>query len=522
MSDTLAKIAEDSTRGGFFLTLGNLVSNLVSAISVFIIARILGPELYGLYSISTVVPLLLLLFIDPGINQGLIKYSASLRVKGEEYRIPKLLFHGLSFKALFGLAAGLVCLIYSSEFARVILNRPEIAPFIQLASTLIIFQAIFETIGSAFIGMDRTEYSALIMNIQAGTKAAVSSLLVILGLGVIGALSGYIIGLIVASVIGISIFFYKIYRSLNRQRDNRDVNFSSNLKLLARYGLPLYLSALVGGFAYQYQSILLAIFTPNQDVGNYRAALNFTVVISTFSIPMATALLPAFSKMKPESEDIKKFFRLSVKYTSIIILPIATLMILYSNGIVGIIYGEDYATAPYFLSLSAIQYYLIGLGSLVLGSFFNGLGETKTSSKISLMGSFIFIAVSPALIWLFKVSGLIISSLVSSLAASLYGLSIAKSRFKVQIEAKKVIRIYLASLMPVIPLLLIQRILPSVGLYQMAIGATLYLAIYLITIPLARIVTKSELEETKTILYKIKPLKIITKPLFYCGEKILS
>ena len=75
MLSDMSKVVEDSARGGFYLTLGNITSTIIQAISVFIIARILGSDQYGLYTISTIIPTLFLLFV----NQGITKYTASLQ-----------------------------------------------------------------------------------------------------------------------------------------------------------------------------------------------------------------------------------------------------------------------------------------------------------------------------------------------------------------------------------------------------------------------------------------------------------
>ena len=521
MTTDLGKIAEDSTRGGFFLTVGNTVSVLVSALSVFIIARILGPEQYGLYSVSTVMPSLLILFVNPGISQGLIKYTASLRAKGEEQSVAKLLLHGLSAKILLGLTATFVCFMFSDLFARQILNRPEITPYIQLASTLIILQTVYTTINSTFVGLDKTEYNAVITGSQAIVKALISSSLVIIGLGIFGALSGYIAGSLAASVLGIFIF-YKTYSLLNHNHGVSNEHFSGNVRLLIRYGFPLYLSALLGGLVLQYQNILLALFTTNIDMGNFQAAKNFTVLIGTLSFSIATTLLAAFSKLEQKSEETKRLFRLCIKYVSMIIVPIATIIMLYSNEMVRIIYGEGYKTASFLLSLGTIQYYLVGFGSLVLGSFFNGMGDTKTTFKISLLRLSAFIIMALPMTWAFKVPGTIIATLISTLLASIYGLSVAKSKLNVRIESKNTMRIYIASLLPVLPLVALQRILPLTGLPQLILGATIYLTTYLVLAPLLKVVSQTEIAELKTILNNIRPLKIITKPLFYFEEAILS
>ena len=52
MSEKLTDIAENSVRGGFFLFAGNALSTIILAVGSILIARLLGPEDYGLYNIT--------------------------------------------------------------------------------------------------------------------------------------------------------------------------------------------------------------------------------------------------------------------------------------------------------------------------------------------------------------------------------------------------------------------------------------------------------------------------------------
>jgi len=521
MLSDMSRVVEDSARGGFYLTLGNITSAIIQAISVFIIARILGSEQYGLYTISTIIPTLLLLFVNPGIDQGITKYSASLQTKGQKDRIAKLVAHGMLFKTTLATAAFAVCFIFSDQFAVHILNRPEATWYIQLASAMIIFQAIWTTTNSAFIGLDKTEYNALTTTTQATVKGIVAPLLVIMGLSITGALLGYVLSLLIASLLGISLFIIKIYRPLNHSNPSNE-KFSNNLRMLMKYGLPLYLSTLIGGFALQYQNILLTIFTTNHEIGNFKAAMNFTVLVSSLAIPIATTLLPAFSKLETNNRDIKEFFEMAIKYTSMTILPVATILMLYAKEIVQIMYGQGYELASTFLSIYAIQFFLVGLGQFVLGSLFNGLGETKISLKTALINSIIIIALAPILTSLLRINGMIITIILASIISILYALHIAKARFNIELNRNTTIRIYTVTAISSIPILALQRIPLTSSLIQIILGTAIYLTTYLILIPTTKIITQPELEQIRTIIERIKPLKYLAHPIFYLGEKILS
>ncbi len=70
MSDELAGIAEDSVKGGLLLFAGNTLSTLILAVGSIVVARFLGPENYGLNSLSLVGPTLLLGLVDFDVNSA--------------------------------------------------------------------------------------------------------------------------------------------------------------------------------------------------------------------------------------------------------------------------------------------------------------------------------------------------------------------------------------------------------------------------------------------------------------------
>jgi len=100
LTDEIIQIAEDSTRGSFFLAVGSLVSIVISAIGVFIIAGLLGPELCGVYTLCFAVSSILLLLVNLGVNQGLTKFLTSLHIKGQTRKLPKLIYHGIVFNSI--------------------------------------------------------------------------------------------------------------------------------------------------------------------------------------------------------------------------------------------------------------------------------------------------------------------------------------------------------------------------------------------------------------------------------------
>jgi O-antigen/teichoic acid export membrane protein len=519
MADELVSVAEDSARGSFFLVSGTAASTVILAISTILVGRLLGSELYGMYTLALVIPNLLLLFTDLGIDQGIIKFTASLRLKGEAQRAAKIIKHGLLFKAIAGVLVFLVSYALADILASFLLQRPDMTFYIRIISTSILFQAIFATQTLAFVGLDKAEYTALAVNIQAFAKAIISIMLVLLGFGVLGATVGFVSGYVIAAVSTTAILFLLMRE---KQDPIDDFHIGESLKTLMHYGTPLYLSALLTGFTPFYQSIMLSIFTTYGDIGNYNAAGNFSAIMAIISGPITTALLPAFSKIDSSTKRrIKVFFKLANKYTVLIVVPIATLMIVFSTEIVQIVYGSTFQSASLFLAMYYFLYFLVGLGYLALNSFYNGIGETGTTLKINII-IFVTIAIlSPFLTKAYGVPGLIIAFLVANGAGTIYGSYTARKKFQIEFATRSIIKTYLISAASIGPTLLLSLIHTS-RLVTLIAGAAIFLFMYITLIPLARIVSAPELQRIFHIVQKIRVVAFIAKPILKYQQKILG
>jgi O-antigen/teichoic acid export membrane protein len=519
VTDELISVAEDSTRGSFFLVSGTAISTVVMAISTILVGRLVGSELYGKYTLALVIPSLFLLFADLGINQGIIRFTASLRLKGETHRAAKIIKHGLLIKAIAGVLLFLVNYTLAGVLASVLLQRPDMAFYIRIVSTSILFQVILSTASSAFVGLDKTEYHALAANVQAFAKAIISISLVLLGFGVLGALSGYVSGFAVASIAATAILFFLLRE---KQDSNEEIRIRESFKTLMHYGTPLYASALLSGFIPFYQSILLSVFTSYGDIGDYNAALNFATVIAIFSSPITTALLPAFSKIDSSARHrIKEFFKLANKYTALLVMPIAALMIVFSQEIVQVIYGSTFQSAPLLLAMYYLVYLLVGIGYLVLVSFYSGIGETKIALKMSALIFLVIIILSPFLTKMFGAPGLVAAYLLANTTGTLYGSYTARKKFQIEFDTRSIAKIYLISATSIGPSLLL-RFMHTSGLLTLIVGAASFLFIYLTLVPLAKIVNLPELNRVAQIIQKIRVLGLVGKPILKYEQMILS
>ena len=82
-------MAKATVRGGFFLFLGMTSSTIILALTSILVARLLGPENYGLYSVILIVPSFLIALSDLGVSHALTRFSAHFHVQGKRQKSSK-------------------------------------------------------------------------------------------------------------------------------------------------------------------------------------------------------------------------------------------------------------------------------------------------------------------------------------------------------------------------------------------------------------------------------------------------
>ena len=521
MADRVADISEVAVRGGFFLFAGSALSMITLGVGSIVVARLLGPEDYGLYGLSLIPLNIFGLFTDFGVSTALTRFSAKFKSDNEPQRVAGMLKSAILFKLLLSTAIFILCLFFSETLATQLLNRPSIAPLVRLASIAIPFQLLLGVAGSAFLGLDHMEHSASTTNVQSIVKAVFGPVLILLGFGVVGALMAYDLSYAAAATSAIFILFFYHYRSLKCNiKGARATDTLNDLRVMLSYGFPLYVSGLLGSVVGQYQSVILAWLASNADIGNLNVATNFLALAGVISAPTAM-LFPAFSKLNSRSPDTRRLFELSVKYTSLLLIPMAVGIPLLSKDLILAVYGPSFAPSAPLLSTLAVGYLFAGIGSVVIGSLLTAAGEMKLIFMATLINLAIFVPLAPLLIWLLGVLGVVLAGLTSGLISLAYQMVTARKKFGISFSSSVSMRIYLASAASAAPILPFLQLSPFQGIANVILGGCLYLFVYMTALPVIGAIRMRDIENLEFLVNKSKVASVL-KPFLEYETKLTS
>jgi O-antigen/teichoic acid export membrane protein len=517
-----SEMAKVSARGGFHLLWGLVLSTLISAVGTIFIARILGSDNMGLYAIALAAPNLISTFRDWGIATAMIKYSAEYNSKNDVAKIRSVFVSGLVFEIVVGIALSVLSIVLS-QFLAEFYGRPAISQLIQIASLFILTGALVNTATAAFTGLEKMHLNSIMLIIQSIVKTVLTLGLVILGLGTLGAVVGFSLGVLVAGTAGV-LLTYTMYRSLPKPTAGK-LELIKTIKTMLKYGLPLSIGAILTGFLTQFYSTIMVIFvTDNSLIGNYSVALNFVVLITFFATPVTTMLFPAFSKLnaQKDKELLKSVFQYSVKYASLIVVPVTAMVMALAQPAINTIFEGKYVQAPLYLALLSVIYLFSAIGSLSTSNLINGQGYTKYNLKLTLLTVIIGFPVSFVLVSQFGIIGLIVTTLFVGLPSLFLSLRFIKKNFGVSIDwgssAKIVFSSVLAGLLTYVSI----SLLPVSSYIQLVLGAIIFVIVFLVIAVLTKTIVKGDLGNVREIANSLGPLKKLLLLLLNIIEKLMN
>jgi O-antigen/teichoic acid export membrane protein len=450
--DKAMNMGKSSATGSFQLLIGVVASTVIMALGTIVLGWLLSRDQLGIYGVALIPSSMINFFRDWGVNSAMTKEIARLRAAGQEAEIRDVIVSGTVFEIVSGAVLSAVCFGVADLLAA-FLRMPEASLPIAIMSLSIFAGAVLAAATNIFVGFEKMKFNSLTTVLQAVVKTAVGPLLVVLGFGVLGAIIGAAVSFLVGAAIGITIVYFVLFRPLDKVKTGRR-DIRKILRPMLSFGVPLTVANTVIGVSPLLFAFLMAPIAGTSLMGDYYAASYFTVLLTFFTIPISTALFPAFAKVnvKAEPELLRTVFASSIRYTSILVVPATMIVIALSGQMLNTLWPGKFPYAPLFLSLVVIINLYVVFGSLSLGSLMTGIGETGQLMLQSLLSLALSV---PLVIILIAFSGSlspplgavigILGILLSSLPGTVWGLFWVWRRYKVKADFQVGAKILTAS-----------------------------------------------------------------------------
>lgn len=442
-----------------FLMGASVFNVVISIVTTALIARAIGPDLYGRYTFGLTYVLVFSVFSNFGIE------SLYIREASREKEKLALIDDILPLKI--ALSVMTVGLALSSLY---VLDYPgQTREVVRILCVGLFFQILYECLMSVSKALEEMYVVALFSVFFRLISAAAIVVSIVSGIGFMGIVSAFAIGNSVAFLVALWVH--------SRRWGLRRVGVRVNAWLpLIRQGYPFFLSALVSMLYGKINVLMLSKMVPEVDLGYFMAASN--LVDNLFFIPMAfnTTILPAFSRMYGSSLDaLRQSYGKIVRYLMVLTMGVSAGTVLVGTEVIRLLYGDQFAPAASVLSI-LIFYWALAFFSNVLSSLLFAIHQERVQARVMVVAAGVSIVLNAVLIQYFGIMGAAYAAVVTEVAVVvLIGVALGKVDFHWPMNAKVMkLAINLTAMV-----VIVRALLPVNLVLAILVGAGTYLLLLL-------------------------------------------
>lgn len=330
--NSVRKIARNTT----FLFLSQIFSYLFGFLYVMYSARYLGADGFGILSFAIAFTGIFGFLADLGLS------SLSVReVSRDKSLANKYLGNIVIIKSLLSIATFVLIIVLIN-----LLGYPQLTIIVvyllAISTILACFSDIFNSIFQAHQKMEYISFGQIINNLM----LLIGALLAIY-------LNGNVISFAFAYLIAnMAYFIYSVVTCVTLfvwPKIEIDLQF---WKLILIEAIPISLSIIFSVVAFRIDTVILSLIKGNLAVGFYSASYKLIEALMIIPIVFTSAMYPVFSSLFKSSDTyLELSYKKSIRYLTIIGIPIAFGTAALSNKIILLIYQSGYSQSIIILQI---------------------------------------------------------------------------------------------------------------------------------------------------------------------------
>lgn len=470
-------------KGAGVAAFGLFFSKALTYFYRILIARGVGPNAYGQLSIALMIVGIGTTISYLSVGSALKKYIPEFRSRNEPGKIKGLLISSIEISLPLTLLVAFSILL-GSEVIAGFFGIEKLAPLLKIMSISVITINITSLFFDTTIGFNKIAYKTLTTEIlQSIIQIVVTGILLLAGFGVMSAAWGWLAGSAISALIGILVVEKKIGPILLSNQKKVPQH-----KEIIRFSAPLLFSGLLATLMGWADTGILGYYMTDYQVGLYNAALPTAMLILIPHQAIGSLAISSFSELKERnSESLEDSIQKATGWVLTLVIPTFLLLLLYSEEVLRLLFGQTYTTAYLALSILAVGY-LVDASVGMVGNLLKSLGNTKyllyNNSAALLLNLILNLALIPHI----GIIGAAIATASSTaLANILMFIEVWREKKIISIPQQKTIKIILTAITPLITLAILDKILFTTTPFWFLIPAgilyyTTYFLLYLKTI----------------------------------------
>lgn len=447
-----------------YRTASLIVGNLSGLFLTVILARILKPEQFGIYSLTLSICSLALAFADLGIDGAVVRYTAYHIGKGNLEKVRGHFRYFLKIKFILAFVVSAMLILFSRTFASFFGDGKLTLPFV-FAGLVVLSASFTDLLNAFFVGLQEFKYSLLRQICYEFSRWVLILPLSILFLAP-GAVAGYSLAHLIAGIV----LFIVLLRRYNNLVFGRAESVDE--KVLSYIGL-VTIAGLSGIIYANIDSIMIGYLLTPTDVGYYKAAYTIVFAIAGL-LSIGNVFLPIFTQL--EGKNLNLVLNRLAKYTSVVIFPLVFILLYFSEEIIRVIYGAEYlnATSAMFL----LSFVLIPSAFGYLGLVFLAKELPQYPAYIKILSMILNVILNYFLILAMGIKGAALATVISRFFSEISIIILLHKILKLNVSFNTALKTFIAALIMFSALCLMPE--PNsifLGVAELCIAGVVYLLI---------------------------------------------
>jgi len=405
-------------KGSLILTTSNLIVRFGSYFYRVLMGRMLTPGEFGLLNLALPLQFLAVVMASSGIAPTIAKFVSEAEARGHHQRRDRVISSSLVYFTAFGLLFSLIFYLAAGAISTRVFHEAALVLPLTISAVAVPLSMMTAVYTGGLQGLKRMGSMGGVLSVQQGLRVIFAAAMVYYTATAISAIAGSTLGFLLVIPLA-----HVMFKKTGLKFNWSSISFGAFREVFS-FSVPVTVTAVASFLLAYVDIILLGYFLSPVEVGIYSAASPTSRLVLVFSTALYATLIPSVAAWKSRGvEDMTgKGIRYAYKISLAVLIPATLLSILFSEQIIGLLFGSAYQEAAGPFRVLVVGTAFLGIFTLNSG-IFQGLDRPKVPMSILLIAVLLDFSLNLLLIPRYQVMG---AALASTLTFAMAGvLSVA-------------------------------------------------------------------------------------------------
>lgn len=358
--------------------IGDVAATALAYLSAILITRFIGPELYGIFLLASILISIGAMFSKIGLSRGLLRFVALYKGQKDDGRIKGVIVSATGISFLLSLLVGAALFISSGFISTRVFDKPQVGLVVRLLAFTLPLVVVGNGWRCGIQGFQIIKYRVYIEKlIQPALRLLLLAILFLVGFRLIGV----VLATILTSISGFLLSFHYLAKVFPFHK--RQIKATFENRRLIQFSTPLLFQEVLNFLILHIDTLMIAHFLLSSNVGIYGAVVRVSTLVAVVLTAFNSIFAPMISELygKGDLAAIEALFKTVTKWVLSLALPVFLILVFFAKPVMAI-FGPAFSVgAPCLILLCIAQLINAGVGSV-------GLMLTMTGRpKVNLLNS---------------------------------------------------------------------------------------------------------------------------------------